>query len=410
MRSHQHPGPNGAQIIPDRSGPADFAQIRSLFPALAQNVHGKPLVYLDNAASTQKPREVIDALVRFYESDNANVHRGAHALSDRATASYERARETVRYFLKARRAEEIVFVRGATEAINLVAQTYGRQHVGPGDEVLVTEMEHHANLVPWQQLCHEKGARLQAVPITDRGELRLDALEALLTPRTKLVALAHVSNALGTVNPVKEVIAAAHRRGIPVLVDGAQAVAHIPVNVQDLDCDFYAFSGHKIYGPMGIGVLYARWALLESMPPWQFGGDMVDVVGFGGTTFNEAPYRFEAGTPNVAGAVGLAAALDFIEGIGRGTIAAHEARVLDLAVLRLAEIPGVRLVGEPGHRAGVVSFAVEDPPLPAMDVAARLDGEGIAVRAGQSLLHATDGMSRSAGDRPSLVRPLQQCR
>ena len=382
MKWHQHPGPNGARIIPDRSRPGDFAHVRSLFPALAQQVHGKPLVYLDNAASTQKPREVIDALVRFYESDNANVHRGAHALSDRATASYERARETVRYFLKARRAEEIVFVRGATEAINLVAQTYGRQHVGAGDEVLITEMEHHANLVPWQQLCQEKGARLRAVPITDRGELRLDTLEAMLTPRTKLVALSHVSNALGTVNPVKDVIAAAHRRGIPVLVDGAQAVAHIPVDVQELGCDFYAFSGHKIYGPMGIGVLYGRWALLDSMPPWQFGGDMVDVVGFGGTTFNEAPYRFEAGTPNVAGAVGLAAALDFVEGVGRTAVAAHEARLLELAVLRLAEIPGVRLVGEPGHRAGVVSFAVEDPPLPALDVAARLDGEGIAVRAG----------------------------
>jgi cysteine desulfurase / selenocysteine lyase len=376
------------------SRPTDITRVRTLFPALGQHVHGKPLVYLDNAASTQKPYPVIDAVVRFYETDNANVHRGAHALSDRATREYERARETSRRFLNARRPAEVIFVRGTTEAINLVAQTFGRQHVGPGDEVLVTEMEHHANLVPWQQLCLEKGARLRAVPITEDGELRLDALDGLLTPRTKLVALSHVSNALGTVNPVKEVIEAAHRRGIPVLVDGAQAVPHVCVDVQDLGCDFYVFSGHKVYGPMGVGVLYGRLDLLESMPPWQFGGDMVDTVGFDGTTFSEPPYRFEAGTPNVAGAVGLAAALEFLEGVGRPVIADHEARLLELAVRRLEEIPGVRLVGEPAHRAGVVSFAVEGTPLSALDVGARLDAEGIAVRTGN---HCCQPLMRRLG-------------
>jgi cysteine desulfurase/selenocysteine lyase len=367
----------------DPGGPTTTsAPLRALFPALRQNVNGKPLVYLDNAASTQKPRAVIDALVRYYESDNANVHRGAHALSDRATAAYERARETSRRFLNARRTEEIVFVRGATEAINLVAQTFGRQHVGPGDEVIVTEMEHHANLVPWQQLCREQGARLVVAPITETGDLRLDALDSLITPRTKLVAVSHVSNALGTVNPIKRVIEAAHRRGVPVLIDGAQAAPHVPVDVRELGCDFYVFSGHKVYGPMGIGVLYGRLDVLESMPPWQHGGDMVDTVGFDATTFSGPPYRFEAGTPNVAGAVGLATALEFLEGVGRRAVADHEAALLDLAVRRLSEIPGVRLVGEPAHRAGVVSFAVDDPPMSALDVSARLDAEGIAVRAG----------------------------
>ncbi|APW61527.1 SufS family cysteine desulfurase [Paludisphaera borealis] len=372
--SGSHLDPGGPTTTP--------APVRALFPALRQNVNGKPLVYLDNAASTQKPRAVIDALVRYYEADNANVHRGAHALSDRATAAYEKARETARRFLNARRTEEIVFVRGATEAINLVAQTFGRQHVGPGDEVLVTEMEHHANLVPWQQLCREQGARLVVAPITDKGELKLDVLESLITPRTKFVAVSHVSNALGTVNPIKRVIEAAHRRGVPVLIDGAQAAPHVPIDVQELGCDFYVFSGHKVYGPMGIGVLYGRLDVLESMPPWQHGGDMVDTVGFDATTFSGPPYRFEAGTPNVSGAVGLAAALEFLEGVGRRAAADHEATLLDLAVRRLSEIPGVRLVGEPGHRAGVVSFAVDDPPMSPLDVSARLDAEGIAVRAG----------------------------
>jgi cysteine desulfurase/selenocysteine lyase len=352
------------------------------FPILRQVVQGQPLVYLDNAASTQKPRAVISALARYYEEDNANVHRGVHALGDRATAEYERARSVVQRFLGARAPQEVIFVRGATEAINLVAQTFGRQRVGPGDEVVVTGMEHHANIVPWQMLCRDRGAALRVAPITDAGDLRLDALEGLLTPRTRLVALTHVSNVLGTVNPIKQVVALAHRRGIPVLVDGAQAVAHLEVDVQDLDCDFYAFSGHKVYGPMGIGVLYGKAHDLEEMPPWQGGGDMVQQVSFEETTYSAPPSKFEAGTPNVAGAVGLAAALDYLEGCGRQAIRAHEARLLVAAEAHLRAIPGVRILGAPARRAGVISFVVEDPPMSALDVGTRLDLEGIAVRTG----------------------------
>jgi len=360
----------------------DVAQVRRSFPALEQVIHGKPLVYLDNAASTQKPRRVLDALTRFYETANANVHRGAHTLGDRATALLEQARTRVRAFLNAQQHREIVFVRGATEAINLVAQTFGRRRVGPGDEVVVSWMEHHANIVPWQMLCKEKGASLRVIPVNDAGELCVEAYEALLTERTKLVALGHVSNALGTVNPIKMLIEIAHRRGIPVLVDGAQAVPHLEVDLQDLDCDFYAFSGHKVYAPMGIGVLYGKVQHLEKMPPWQCGGDMVRTVSFERTTFNDVPYKFEAGTPDVAGAVGLAAALEEIELIGWDAIARHEACLLDRALDRLGAIPGVRLIGAPARRAGVISFVVEDPPLSAMDVGSRLDLMGIAVRTG----------------------------
>lgn len=390
------PNPRNASRT-DTRGASSLARVRGLFPALSQEVHGKPLVYLDNAASTQKPRPVIDAIVQYYEVDNANVHRGAHALSDRATAAYEQARETTRRFLNARRAEEVIFVRGTTEAANLLAQTFGRQHVGPGDEILISELEHHANFVPWQQLCLEKGARLRTLPITERGELQLDALDTMLTPRTKLVALAQVSNALGTVNPVKAVVEGAHRRGIPVFIDGAQGLPHLGVDVQELGCDFYAFSGHKIYGPMGVGVLYGRLGLLESMPPWQFGGDMVHTVGFDRTTFGEPPYRFEAGTPNVAGAVGLAAALEFLDSVGRSRIADHEAQLLKLAVHRLEEIPGVRIVGEPAERAGVVSFVVDQPPMSALDVGTRLDAMGIAVRAGNHCCQPLMGRLGVAG-------------
>jgi cysteine desulfurase/selenocysteine lyase len=391
-----------AKIRPDRADrvqPVDGGwlgpgHIRGLFPALGQQVNGHPLVYLDNAATTQKPRSVIEALVRYYETDNANVHRGAHALADRATAAYEGARATVARFLNARSPEEIVFVRGATEAINLVADSFGRRNVGPGDEVLITEMEHHANLVPWQQLCLETGARLRVLPITDRGELALDVLEGLLSDRTRLVALTHVSNALGTVNPIRNVVEAARRLGIPVLVDGAQAVPHFEVDVQALDCDFYAFSGHKVYGPMGIGVLYGRLSLLEEMPPWQCGGDMVHRVEYARTTFNDPPYRFEAGTPNVAGAVGLAAALEFLEDVGRSQAVEHESHLLELATRRLDEIPGVRIVGGPAHRVGVVSFVVDEPPFSALDLAVRLDGAGIAVRAGH---HCCQPLMRRLG-------------
>ncbi len=375
--------PDGRRQIRRHSGDRlDIARVRRSFPALEQLVHGKNLVYLDNAATTQKPRRVLEALTRYYETSNANVHRGVHDLGDRATARFERARARAGAFLNARQHREIVFVRGTTEAINLVAQTFGRCRVGPGDEVAVSCMEHHANIVPWQMLCNEKGASLRVIPITDAGELCVEAYEATLTERTKLVALAHVSNALGTVNRVKTLIEIAHRRDIPVLVDGAQAVAHLEVDVQDLDCDFYAFSGHKVYGPMGIGVLYGKIQHLEEMPPWQCGGDMVKTVSFEGTSFNEAPAKFEAGTPDVAGAVGLAVALDEIESIGRSAIAHHEACLLDHALGRLGAIRGIRLIGTPARRAGVISFVVEDQPLTAMDIGIRLNLEGVAVRTG----------------------------
>lgn len=360
----------------------DLDAVRREFPVLAQSVHGKPLVYLDNAASTQKPRAVIEAIARYYEHDNANVHRGVHALGDRATTLYEEARARVQRFLGARSPHEIVFVRGTTEAINLVAQTFGRVNVGPGDEVVVTWLEHHANIVPWQRLCEEKGARLRVVPVLDKGDLCLDEYAKLLNPRTKLVAVTHVSNVLGTVNPVARMTALAHEHGIPVLVDGAQAVAHLPVDVAEMGCDFYAFSGHKVYGPMGIGVLYGRAERLEAMPPWQAGGDMVRTVSFEATTYNVPPFRFEAGTPNVAGAVGLAAALDVLEGFGRDAVSAHEARLTALTLERLREVPGLRLLGSPTHRAGVFSFLLEGVPLSAVDVGTRLDLEGIAVRTG----------------------------
>jgi cysteine desulfurase/selenocysteine lyase len=379
--SHAHPVPElGARTQEDLT--LDLSRVRQDYPILGQTVHGKPLVYLDNAASTQKPRAVLDALVRYYETDNANVHRGVHTLSDRATALYEQSRAKVQRFLNAQSAQEIVFVRGATEGINLVAQCFGRRDVGPGDEVVITWMEHHANIVPWQMLCEEKGASLRVVPITDSGDLRLGAYEKLLTPRTKLVAVTHVSNVLGTVNPIKRMIDMAHEKGIPVLVDGAQAVSHLRVDVRDLDCDFYVFSGHKVYGPMGIGVLYGKARHLEDMPPWQGGGDMVKTVAFEKTTYNVTPYKFEAGTPNVAGAVGLAAGLDELGRIGRDRISGHEARLVESALEQLRKIRGVRLVGEPAHRAGVISFVVEDPPLSALDVGTRLDLEGIAVRTG----------------------------
>jgi cysteine desulfurase/selenocysteine lyase len=360
----------------------DVERLRQDFPILRQKVHGKPLVYLDNAATTQKPRAVLDAVRHYYEADNANVHRAVHVLAERATEAFEEARLKAQRFLGAGCLREVVFTKGCTEAINLVASTFGRVRVGAGDEVLVTWMEHHSNIVPWQLLCQEKGARLRVVPITDAGELRLDELEKLLTPRTKLLALAHVSNALGTVNPVKEVVALAHRGGVPVLVDGAQAVPHLRVDVQDLDCDFYVFSAHKVYGPMGAGVLYGKACHLELMPPYQGGGDMIRSVSFEKTTWNELPYKFEAGTPNVAGAIGLGAALDYVEEVGRDAVAAHEGRLLALATERLAAIPGVRLIGTARDRAAVLSFVVEDPPLSSLDVGTRLDLAGVAIRTG----------------------------
>jgi cysteine desulfurase / selenocysteine lyase len=358
----------------------DVARIRADFPILDQEVRGRPLVYLDSAATTQKPQSVIDALVRYYTHDNANVHRGVHALSERATQAYEGARERVRRFINARDVKELVFVRGYTEAINLVAQSYGGSRVGPGDEVLITAMEHHSNIVPWQMLCERVGATLKVAPVDGRGELRLEALDALLTERTRLFAVTHVSNALGTVNPVRELVRRAHARGVPVLVDGAQAMQHFRVDVRELDCDFYVLSGHKMFGPTGIGVLYGKASVLESMPPWQGGGDMILTVTMEKTVYNRLPYRFEAGTPDIAGAVGLAAALDYLDGVGLDAIAAHDRELLEYGAGALEQVPGLTLLGRARERSGVLSFVLED--VHAHDVGTILDREGIAIRAG----------------------------
>ncbi len=358
----------------------DLNRIRQDFPALGQKVHGRPLVYLDNAATTQKPQVVLDALLRFYTMECANVHRGVHLLSERATQDYESARARVRDFLRAGQTREIVFVRGTTEAINLVAHSYGRKHIGPGDEILITALEHHSNIVPWQLLCQERSARLRVVPINDAGEVPLEEFEKLLGPRTRLVALAHVSNALGTINPVQAMIALAHRRGVPVLLDGAQAIGHLPVDVQQLDCDFYAFSGHKVFGPTGIGVLYGKARLLEEMPPYQGGGDMIRSVTFEKSTWNDLPYKFEAGTPNIAGAIGLGAALDYLQALDRQSVTEHEQELLAYATERLSALPGVRLLGTAREKVGVLSFLLEG--VHPHDIGTILDQEGIAVRAG----------------------------
>ncbi len=379
MSTATSPAPTALAPAPFDVAPFDVAARRAEFPALHQQVHGKPLVYLDSAATTQKPRAVIDAISRFYERDNANVHRGVHALSERATKAFEGARATVARFLQAD-PREVVFVRGATEAVNLVAQSFGRQRVGAGDEIVVTTLEHHSNIVPWQLLAAERGAKVVPAPIDDAGDLDLAALDRLLGPRVKLLAVTQVSNALGTVTPLDAVIAMARARGIPVLVDGAQGAPHLGVDVKALQADFYVFSGHKVYGPTGIGVLWARREHLEAMPPWQGGGDMIRSVSFEKTTWNEVPYKFEAGTPDIAGAVGLAAALDYVQAIGLPAIAAHEAALLREAEAALREIPGVRLVGTPRRRAGVLSFLVGD--IHPHDLATIVDRQGVAIRAG----------------------------
>jgi len=358
----------------------DVERIRKDFPILQQEVHGKPLVYLDNAATTQKPQPVLDALQAYYTADNANVHRGVHLLSERATEAYEAARRRIQRFLHAADPREIIFVRGATEGINLVAQTYGRRNVRPGDEILITALEHHSNIVPWQMLCEDRGATLRVVPIDDAGDVDLEAYERLLSDRTKLVAVAHVSNALGTVVPVARMIEAAHRRGVPVLVDGAQAVAHIRVDFQALGCDFYVFSGHKTFGPTGIGALYGKTELLDQMPPFHGGGDMIKSVSFEKTVYNDLPYKFEAGTPDIAGAIGLGMALDYLEGLGRDQVAVYEHELLTYGAERLSSFPGLRLIGTARHKVGVLSFVVDG--VHAHDVGTILDREGIAVRAG----------------------------
>jgi len=358
----------------------DVHRVRRDFPILNQMVHGKPLVYLDNAATTQKPQAVIDAMVRSYAEDNANIHRGVHLLSERATQAYELAREKLQHFLNAAQSREIIFVRGTTEGINLVAATYGRAHVGQGDEVLITEMEHHSNIVPWQLLCEEKGAHLKVLPITDEGELRIDLLDSMLTDRTKIVAVNHVSNSLGTINPIRSIVEKAHARGIPVLVDGAQAVAHIPVDVQGLDADFYAMSGHKLFGPTGIGVLYGKAALLAGMPPYQSGGDMISAVTFKKTTFNALPNKFEAGTPNIAGAVGLGAAIDYLHTLDSAAVSAYEDELLAYGTSALTSLRGVRLVGTAARKTSVLSFVMEN--VHPHDIGTILDQEGVAIRTG----------------------------
>lgn len=358
----------------------DIDRIRRDFPILARNARGKRLVYLDNAATTQKPQAVIDRIVRYYSSENSNVHRGVHYLSELSTIEFENAREYVQRFIHARDIKEIIFTRGTTESINLVAQTWGRTNIKEGDEILISAIEHHSNIVPWQMLCAEKGSTLRVIPVFDNGELDIEAYERMLNPRVKLVAVGHASNALGTINPLKRMIAAAHANGSLVLVDGAQGVPHLRVDVQDLGVDFYAFSGHKVYGPTGIGVLYGRQELLEAMPPWQGGGDMILSVSYEKTTYNALPYKFEAGTPNIEGVIGLAAALEYVAAIGLDAIAAHEHDLLVYATGRLLEIDGLRIIGTAREKASVISFVLDG--VHPHDIGTVLDQEGIAVRTG----------------------------
>ncbi len=358
----------------------DAARIREDFPILKQEVNGHPLVYLDNAATTQKPNAVIDAISHYYRHDNSNVHRGAHALSDRATRSFESAREKVSQFLNSPSPSQILWVRGVTEGINLVANSWGRSNLGPGDRVLLPYLEHHSDIVPWQMICAATGATVEPIPVLENGEIDLEAFDAMLDSTVKMVALNHVSNAIGTVNPVELVIEKAHAVGAKVLIDGAQAVAHWPVDVQALDCDFYTFSGHKLFGPTGIGVLWGRESLLDAMPPFLGGGEMIETVSFAGTTFNTLPFKFEAGTPNIAGAIGLAAAIDYLNGIDRVAAAAHETMLLDYTLEQAADITGLRRVGEPRQAAGIFSFLLDG--CHPSDLGMLLDQQGIAVRTG----------------------------
>jgi cysteine desulfurase/selenocysteine lyase len=361
--------------------PFDVARVRADFPILREQIHGKPLVYLDNANTTQKPTPVLDALQHYYEHDNANIHRATHLLSERATKAYEGARERVRQFVNARETAEIVYTRGTTDGLNLIANSFARPRLKPGDEVLVSWMEHHSNIVPWQIICEQTGAMLKVVPITEDGALRLEEFDRLLSDRTKLVSIVHMSNALGTINPIETIIAKAHARGIPVAVDGAQAAPHLPVDVQALDCDFYAFSGHKMYGPTGIGALYGKKALLESMPPYQGGGDMIASVTFEKTTYNAVPYKFEAGTPNIAGVVGFGAAVEYLRQFDMAAVAAHEHDLLTHATEALEAIPDVKVIGKAPRKAGVLSFVLDG--VHPHDIGTILDREGVAIRTGQ---------------------------
>lgn len=358
----------------------DVEKIRQDFPILQQKVNGNPLVYFDNAASSQKPIQVIETISRYYKEDNANIHRGVHTLSERATEKYESARIKIQKYLNANSHHEIVFVKGTTDAINLVAQTYGRKNIGKGDEILISYLEHHSNIVPWQMLCEERGAVLKVIPMNEKGELLFDEFEKLLSEKTKILAITHVSNALGTVNPVKWMIQKAHAMGVPVLVDGAQAVPHMLVDVKDLDCDFYAFSGHKIFGPTGIGILYGKEKFLEEMPPYQGGGDMILQVSFEKTTYNTLPYKFEAGTPHIAGAIGLGAAIDYLQKIDFQAAMLHEHQLLEYATERLLHIPGIKIIGTAKEKLGVISFELE--MVHPHDIGTILDQSGVAIRTG----------------------------
>ena len=358
----------------------DVERIRADFPILCRQIREHPLVYLDNAATTQKPRAVLDAITRYYAHGNANIHRGVYLLSEEATAAYDAARVTVQRFLNARAPREIIFTRNSTESINLVAQSFGRRQVGPGDEVLITHMEHHSNIVPWQLLCEQMDARLRVAPIDDRGVLQMDEFERLITPRTRMISVVHLSNSLGTINPVRDIVELAHRHGVPVLIDASQSVYHMPVDVQALDCDFLCFTGHKTYGPTGIGVLYGREALLDAMPPYQGGGDMIRSVTFEKTTYADLPNKFEAGTPNIAGVVGLGVALDYLTDVGFDAIAPHEAELLAYGTAALSEVKGLRLIGTAPEKASILAFVMKGAHP--HDVGTLVDTEGVAIRTG----------------------------
>ena len=371
-------GINTASSI--KTSSLDVEKIRQDFPLLHQEVNGKPLAYLDNAATSQKPTQVIEALDKYYQEDNANIHRGVHTLSERATIDYEQARGKVRSFINANSEKEIIFVRGATEGINLIAQSYGRNKLKTGDEIIISEMEHHSNIVPWQLLCEQTGAILKIIPINDSGELILEEFEKLLSPKTKLVSLAHISNALGTINPIQIIIDRAHEHNAVVIIDGAQATPHTIVDVQALDCDFYVFSGHKLFGPTGIGVLYGKAHLLEAMPPWQGGGDMIKMVSFEKTLYNDLPYKFEAGTPHIAGVIGLGAAIDYVSATGLDAIAAYEHELLEYATEKILEVKDLRLIGTAQQKTSILSFVIDS--IHPHDIGTILDHEGIAIRTG----------------------------
>jgi cysteine desulfurase/selenocysteine lyase len=370
----------------------NIEKIRSLFPVLHQEVHGKPLIYFDNAATTQKPQSVLDALTRYYNHDNSNIHRGAHALADRATRYYEETRETIKDFIHAREAAEIIFTKGTTESINLVASTFGRKFIGKDDEIIISTMEHHSNIVPWQMLCEEKGAILKIIPISESGEILYEEFEKLLSPKTKLVSIVHASNSLGTINPVRKIIQAAHSVGAKVLLDGAQSTSHLEVDVQELDCDFLAFSAHKLYGPTGLGVLYGKREILEAMPPFQGGGEMIKEVTFEKTTYNEIPFKFEAGTPNIADVIAFKSSLDFINGLGKKAIKAHEDELLAYANEKMLEIKGFIPVGTAPEKVSVLSFNING--MHPYDVGMMLDANGIAVRTGH---HCTQPLMKRLG-------------